>query len=106
MKLAALPQSPIEWIALKANLMPIPLLQSQIAFVLSRAVLDAYQFDVFGACREGRKNLDEITKFTQLDKRALKSLLNVLIAAGYFNYTNGEIVLNFVKNILPSRPPF
>jgi SAM-dependent methyltransferase len=93
MKLAALPQSPIEWLALKANLMPIPLLQSQIAFVLSRAVLDAYQFDVFGACREGRKNLDEITKFTQLDKRALKSLLNVLIAAGYFNYTNGEYSL-------------
>jgi SAM-dependent methyltransferase len=93
MKLDAKPQNPLEWVALKAGLMPIPLLHTQLAFVLSKAVLDAYELQVFEAAKAKPLSLEAFAAATQLDPRALKSLLNVLISAGYFSYRNGQYAL-------------
>ena len=89
MKLAPQPQNIMEWIALKADLIPVPLAHTHICFMLSKAILEAFSLNVFEAFKDGSKNLEQAAKYTQLDQRALKSLLNVLISTGYFNYTNG-----------------
>ena len=89
MKLAPQPQNIMEWIALKADLIPVPLAHTHICFMLSKAILEAFSLNVFEAFKDGSKNLEQAAKYTQLDQRALKSLLNVLISTGYFTYKNG-----------------
>ena len=93
MKLAPVAQNLKEWIALKADLVPVPLAHTHISFMLSKAVLDATELNVFESFKDGPKNLDQAAGDLKLDKRALKSLLNVLISTGYFNYRNEKYSL-------------
>jgi 2-polyprenyl-3-methyl-5-hydroxy-6-metoxy-1,4-benzoquinol methylase len=90
MKIGVIPQNPAEWVAIKANLLPLPLVHSQLSFILSKAVLDSFELNVFESMKDGNKTLDEISISTSLDKRGLKSLLNILLAAGYLKYSSGE----------------
>ena len=45
MKLAPIPQNIKEWIALKADLVPVPLAHTHICFMLSKAVLEAFSLN-------------------------------------------------------------
>ena len=89
MKLAPIPQNITEWIALKADLVPVPLAHTHICFMLSKAILEAFSLNVFEVFKDGPKNLEQAANNTQLDQRALKSLLNVLISTGYFTFSKG-----------------
>lgn len=93
MKLEPVPQNIKEWIALKADLVPVPLAHTHICFMLSKAVLEAFKQNVFETFKDGPKNLSQATSDLKLDQRALKSLLNLLISTGYFNYDNGNYSL-------------
>ena len=94
MKLAPIPQNIMEWIALKADMVPVPLAHTHICFMLSKAVLEAFSLNVFEAFKDGPKNIEQAAQLTKLDQRALKSLLNVLISTGYFNYSNDNYTLS------------
>jgi len=89
MKIGVIPQGPIEWMVIKGNLAPAPLVHTQISFVLSQAVLSAFKFGIFETMRDGSASLAQIAKETQLNERALNSLMNVLLSAGYFHYSGG-----------------
>ena len=52
MKLDAIAQNPLEWLALKSGLVPTPLGHSHIAFILSKAVLEATDIGIFEALEE------------------------------------------------------
>ena len=93
MKLSPVPQNIPEWLALKSDLVPVPLAHTHICFVLSRAVLEAFSQNVFEAFNEKPLSLIQASEKTQLNKRALNSLLNVLLSAGYFKYSNGNYSL-------------
>ena len=60
MKLAPQPQNIMEWIALKADLIPVPLAHTHICFMLSKAILEAFSLNVFEAFKEGSKNIEQI----------------------------------------------
>lgn len=94
MKLGAIPQNPVEWLVIKGNVVPIPLIHSQISFVLSRAVLCAYQYGVFDVMKDGSATVQKVARETNLNERALGSLMNALLAAGYFKYNNGTYSLS------------
>jgi 2-polyprenyl-3-methyl-5-hydroxy-6-metoxy-1,4-benzoquinol methylase len=89
MKIGAIPQNPLEWLVIKSNAAPAPLMHTQIAFVLSRAILCAFRFGIFETMKDGGASLQQIAAKTNLNERALHSLLNVLLSAGYFRYKNG-----------------
>jgi ubiquinone/menaquinone biosynthesis C-methylase UbiE len=93
MKIGAVAQNPLEWVAIQSGQLPLPLLHTQLAFVLSKAVMDAFELQVFEAAKDKPMTLEALAKATQLDARALKSLLNVLMGAGYFSYDNGSYSL-------------
>jgi len=93
MRIGAIPENPVEWLALQTNRMPVPLVHTQIHFVLSRAVLEAYSLGVFEAFADGSRTLQQCARNTGLDQRALRSLLNVLIAAGYLTFSRGRYQL-------------
>jgi SAM-dependent methyltransferase len=76
-------ENPFEWLALKANLAPVPLVHTQVYFVFSRAILSAFNLGVFETMKQGPQTLQVVANAAGLDQRALRSLLEVLVAAGY-----------------------
>jgi ubiquinone/menaquinone biosynthesis C-methylase UbiE len=86
MNIGPIAENLTEWLALRANMAPVPLVHTQIYFVFSRAVLCAFSLGIFEAVGDGPKPLDGIAATTTLDQRALKSLLEVLVAAGYLHH--------------------
>jgi ubiquinone/menaquinone biosynthesis C-methylase UbiE len=93
MRIGAIPETPLEWIALHTNRMPVPLVHTQIYFVFSRAVLEAFSLNVFEAFAKGEKTLQQAARSTGLNSRALKSLLNILISAGYISFSKNKYAL-------------
>lgn len=90
MKAGPVPQNPLEWLALRANLVPVPLAHTQFYFVLAKAVLEATERGVFEVFRDGPRSLADVVAKTGLHERALRSLLNVLISAGYLDYRDAR----------------
>ena len=93
MKLAPVPQNLPEWFALKADMVPVPLAHTHICFMLSKAILDAFELNVFETLKDESKNLEKASADLGLDVRALKSLLNVLISTGYIKYSGRQYSL-------------
>jgi ubiquinone/menaquinone biosynthesis C-methylase UbiE len=75
----------LEWLALRTNLAPVPLVHTQIYFVFSRAILSAFNLGIFEVVRDKAQSLDEVAMAANLNKRALKNLLEILVAAGYLH---------------------
>jgi len=93
MKVAPSPQNPMEWFALKSNLVPVPLGHTQIMFVLSRAVLIATKLNVFEAAKDAPLSIEELAAACGINKRALQSLMHLLTSAGYFHADHEKYAL-------------
>lgn len=93
MQLTISPENPLEWLALRANLAPIPLLHAQIMPVLAKAVLEAADKGVFDAAKDGPQTLDNLAQTLHLNQKALGELMGLLTAMGYFTYTNDRFEL-------------
>lgn len=93
MQLKISPENPLEWLALRFNLVPVPLLHVQIMPVLAKAVLEAADKGVFDVAQESPKTLDEFVATLKLNRKALGELLGLLTALGYFTYRNSQFTL-------------
>lgn len=93
MKLAPIPQNPLEWIALKAGLVPTPLAYSHFGFIMSKVLLEATDKGVFEAISHNKVSLQHISEACKLNARALQNLLGVLASLGLVNYLNEKYVL-------------
>ena len=93
MQLTISPENPLEWLALRANLAPIPLLHAQIMPVLAKAVLEAADKGVFDAAKDSPQTLDDLVRALQLNRKALGELMGLLTAMGYFIYQNDRFEL-------------
>lgn len=93
MQLTISPENPLEWIALRANLAPIPLLHAQIMPVLAKAVLEAADKGVFDAAKDGPQTLSQLVHTLRLNHKALGELMGLLTAMGYFTYRNDRFKL-------------
>lgn len=86
MQLTVTPENPLEWLALKANLVPIPLLHAQIMPVISKAVLEAADKGVFEAAAAGHDTSEAIAQACSLHPKPTAELMGLLVALGYFTY--------------------
>lgn len=78
MKLSPIAQNPLEWIALKCGLVPVPLAYSHFGFMMSKFLLEATDKGIFEAIGRKKVLLKEIAETCKLNERALQSLLGVL----------------------------
>jgi SAM-dependent methyltransferase len=85
MKLSPIAQNPLEWIALKAGLVPTPLAYSHFGFMMSKFILEAVEKGIFEAIGCQRISVEEICNACHLNKKAVKSLLGVLASMGLIN---------------------
>lgn len=93
MQLTISPENPLEWLALQANIAPIPLLHVQVMPVLAKAVLEAADKGVFEAAKTGPQTLDNLVTALNLNRKALGELMGLLTAMGYFTFKNNRFAL-------------
>jgi 2-polyprenyl-3-methyl-5-hydroxy-6-metoxy-1,4-benzoquinol methylase len=93
MKLSAIAQTPLEWFALKAGLVPTPLAYSHFGFLMSKFLLEATDKGIFEAIGRKRVSLKEIAGVCKLNERALHSLIRVLASMQLVNINNDELYL-------------
>lgn len=93
MKLKAVPENPLERIALWLNLAPMPLVDTQAAYTLARAVMAASNTGVFEALGTGTRTVEEVAKLSGTHSSATKHLLDCLVAMGYVSWSGEKYAL-------------
>ena len=93
MKIKNQPENLLEWIALKANLAPIPLVDTQVAFNAARAIMAAAELGIYEAIGKSPKTSDEIATACKTHPVATKQLLDCLVGIGYLNWSDGKYSL-------------
>jgi SAM-dependent methyltransferase len=106
MQLRVAPENPLEWIALKTNQVPIPLLHVQMYFVMAKAVMEAAEAGVFEAISNGKKTPSAIAEACGLHPRPLSQLLTLLVSMEYLRFENEEFSMTSMakKWIAPDSP--
>lgn len=106
MQLTITPDNPLEWLALRANIVPWPLLHAQIMPVVAKAVLEAADRGVFIAVSGGALTASEVAETCHLNPKATLELLSLLTALGYVTYSRDRFMLSASarKWMLPGQP--
>lgn len=90
MKIKLQAENPLEWLALKLNLAPVPLVDTQIAFNAAMAIMTAADLGIYEAIGKRKVQADEIAKSCKTHPHGTLQLLNCLVGIGYLNYENGQ----------------
>lgn len=93
MQLSISPDNPLEWLALRADMVPWPLLHAQIMPVMAKAVLEAADKGIFEAVANGADRAETVAQTCQLHPKATGELLGLLTAMNYFRYADGRFSL-------------
>lgn len=94
MKLGGIPQSLAEWIGAKLGLLPQPLLDTHIAMLLARAVMEGTRLGVFEALKDGPLTAGEIAARCDGQPRATRKLLDALAGCEYLRFESGRYALS------------
>jgi 2-polyprenyl-3-methyl-5-hydroxy-6-metoxy-1,4-benzoquinol methylase len=93
MKLGGIPQNPIERIGKALDLLPEPLLDTHIAMLLARTVMEGSRLGVFEALKDGPLTAGEIATRCGGEERATAKLLNALAGCEYLRFEEGRYAL-------------
>lgn len=106
MQLRVFPDNLLEWIALRLNLVPMPLLHAQVFPVISKAILEAIDLGIFEAIDGGSTSAGAIAEKCQLNPEATTQLLGVLTSVKYLRYRKGTYSITRMtrKWVLPNSP--
>jgi 2-polyprenyl-3-methyl-5-hydroxy-6-metoxy-1,4-benzoquinol methylase len=86
MRLKIKPENLLEWIALKANLAPTPLVDTQVAFNGARAIMAGAELGIYEVVGKEGKTATEIASACHTNPHATTQLLNCLVGIGYLEW--------------------
>jgi SAM-dependent methyltransferase len=86
MKIAAIPQSALEWIALKLELAPRALVDTHAAMLLARTIMAGAELNVFDALLGGPLTSEETAAVIGTAGAPTALLLDALAACGYLRF--------------------
>jgi Dimerisation domain len=86
MKIKLKAENPLEWMALKLNLAPRPLIDTQVAFTAARAIMAPAELGIFEAIGKLARTADDIARTCQTNPRSTKQLLDYLVGVGYLQW--------------------
>ncbi len=89
MKFGVKAQSLAEFIGVKLNLVPLPVVHTTLYAHVARTVCEAVALDIFESIGHEKRTSEEIASATGLNQRALETLLNLLVSIGYLHYLKG-----------------
>jgi len=93
MKIKLQPENPLEWMALRMNLAPTPLVDTQVAFNAARAIMAAAELGIYEAMGKTAKTAQEIAAICNTNAHATEQLLNCLVGNGYLKWSEGKYSL-------------
>jgi SAM-dependent methyltransferase len=93
MKIGAIPQSLIEWLALKLEIAPRPLVDTHAAMLLARTVMAGAELNVFDALAARPLTAAETAAECDSDPAATALLLDALAACGYVRFRDERFEL-------------
>src|SRR5690348_10747996 len=93
MKIGAIPQSLLEWLALKLEVAPRPLVDTHAAMLLARTVMAGAELKVFDALADRPLTDSEVASACGSDPAATALLLDALVACGYLRVRDGRFAL-------------
>ena len=83
MRLGAVPETPVEWLALRLGLVPTPLVDTQLAFAFARTLMVAARIGVFEALAEGEADALEVARRCATAPGPTEQLVHALVGMGY-----------------------
>jgi SAM-dependent methyltransferase len=83
MKLGVIPENLLERLLLAVKIVPTPIFDTQIAFMLARTIMAGTKLGIFEALAAGPLSAAEVTAHCKTDSYATIKLLNALVGAGY-----------------------
>ena len=83
MRFGLKPENPIERVVTRLNLVPQPLIETQMAFILARVVMVGTKVGVFEALAEGAATAASVAQRCGVEAAATEKLLFALAGAGY-----------------------
>jgi len=90
MRIKNQPENLMEWIALKANLAPTPLVDTQVAFNAARAIMAGAELGIYEAIGKNAKTAEQVATECKTHLEATKHLLDCLVGIGYLQWSNGS----------------
>src|SRR5688572_6510879 len=93
MKIKNQPENLLEWVALRTNLAPTPLVDTQVAFNAARAIMAGADLGVYDALGKETKTADQVSASCKTDPKATTHLLNCLVGLGYLKWNQGQYSL-------------
>ena len=93
MRIGPIPQNPVEWLALKSGVVPLPLAHSHFGFMISKVLLESTDAGVFEALKDGPLALEPLAQRLQVDPRALRTLLGVVASLDLLDCDDGQFSL-------------
>jgi len=93
MKIKLAAETPLEWLALKLNLAPTPLVDTQVAFNAARAIMAAAELGIFEAIGKQSRTVEEIATACGTHPQSTMQLLNCLVGVGYLRCSGGKYSL-------------
>lgn len=93
MKLKIQPENLLEWVALKMNLAPTPLVDTQVAFNAARAIMAGAEVGIYETIGKQAKTAEEIAGACNTNTHATTQLLNCLVGLGYLKWDAGRYSL-------------
>ena len=83
----------LEWLALKLNLAPKPLVDTQVFFSAARAIMVAAELGIFEAIGTQTKTAVEIARICQIHPQGTCQLLDCLVGVGYLQWSGAKYSL-------------
>jgi len=93
MKIGAIPESALEWLALKLELAPRALIDTHAAMLLARTVMAGAELGVFDVLVAGPLTPEEAAQACSAATAPMALLLDALAASGYLRLSDGRFEL-------------
>jgi 2-polyprenyl-3-methyl-5-hydroxy-6-metoxy-1,4-benzoquinol methylase len=87
------PENPIEAVLTRLNVVPRPLIETQMAFTLARIIMVGTKLGVFDALANGAANSASVAGQCRIDPAATEKLLFALAGAGYLRSEGNRYAL-------------
>jgi SAM-dependent methyltransferase len=104
MKPGAIPDGPIEWLLLKANQIPIPLIDTFSAMMNAKAILAANELGLFNELAESPLSPTVLAEHLGATERGITDLTDALCANGYLARDEDRVALTDVSRKWLARP--
>ncbi len=97
MRVGIIPTNPIERVALGRNLVPEPIVTTQVAYTMARAIMAGVDVGIFEVLVGGPMKSSEIAAACKTHPRATQSLLGALVGCGYLTYSKSAATFKLTK---------